>query len=254
MKIKKKKEKPILKRARKPAEAAAETRFQRIIKPVALRWKLIVAVAASAIVIGAAVGGFFWYRHDREVRAARAYAHVQERLTEEVKKAGKAAGKEGGIDEEALASKTIAELENVVERFGDTATGRAAAYELASLYFGRGEYETARDLFVDVEAKSSGLEETLAAMGAADCDKALGEYDAAIGKYRLVFEKNRGEFPSVPAAMELADCYRQTGKLGDAAKMYRYVLDYHRFSPYAGEADRQLRQVEAVMEAEKKSP
>jgi tetratricopeptide (TPR) repeat protein len=254
MKIKKKKEKPILKRARKPAEAAAETRFQRVIRPVAKRWKLIVAIAGGAVVLAAAVGGFFWYRHDREVRAARAYAHVQERLTEEVKKAGVAAGKEGRVDEEALATKTVAELENVVERFGDTATGRAAAYELASLYFGRGEYENARKLFADVEAKSSGLEETLAAMGVADCDRALGEYDAAISKYRLVFEKNRGEFPGVPAAMNLAGCYRQTGKLGEAAKMYRYVLDYHRLSPYAGEADRELRRVEAVMEAEKKSP
>ncbi len=252
MKIKKKKEKPILKRARKPAEAAAETRFQRIIRPVTKRWKLIVVVAGGAIVLAAAVSGFFWYRHDREVRAARAYAHVQERLTEEFKKAGKAAGQEGQVDEEALTVKTIAELQNVVERFGDTATGRAAAYELASLYFDRGEYEKARELFAGIETKSSGLEATLAALGAADCDKALGDYDAAISKYRLVFDKNRGEFPSVPAAMNLAACYRQTGNLGEAAKMYRYVLDYHLFSPYAGEADRELREVEAAIKAAEK--
>ncbi len=254
MKIKKKKEKPILKRARKPAEAAAESRFQRIFKPVIKRWKIIAVVAGGAAILAVAVGGFFWYRHDREVRAARAYAYVQERLADEVRKAGEAAGETGQVNEEELTAKTIAELENLVERFGDTATGRVATYELASLYFDRGEYEKARGLFVEVEAKSSGLEETLASLGEADCDKALGEYDAAIAKYRIVFEENRGEFPSVPAAMALAGCYRETGKLGDAAKMYRYVLDYHRFSPYAGEAGRELKEVEAVLAAESESP
>lgn len=249
MKIKRKKEKPILKRARKPAEAAAETRFQRIVKPFVRRWKVIAAVAGGVAVIAAAVGGYAWYRGDREARAARAYAGVQERVAEEVKKAAEAAGEMGKLDEDELAAKTTAELENLVERFGDTGTGRAATYELASLYFDRGEYEKARELFVNVEAKSSGLENVLAAIGAADCEKALGNYDAAVSKYRLIFDNYRGEFPSVPVAMDLAECYRATGKLEEAVKTYRYVLDYHRLSPYAAEAERELRKTEAVLAA-----
>ncbi len=251
MKIKKRKEKAILKRARRPAEAVAETRFRRIIKPVVKRWKVIAAVAGSVAIAGTAVGGYAWYRRDREVRAARAYAHVQERIADEVKKAAEAAGEEGKLDEDELAAKTSAELENLVNRFGDTGTGRAATYELASLYFDRGEYEEAQELFAKVEAKSSGLEEVLAAVGVADCDKALGNYDAAISKYRQIFDNYRGEFPSVPVAMGLAECYRETGKLDEAVKTYRYVLDYHRLSPYAAEAERELRKTEAVIAAKR---
>lgn len=250
MKIKKKKEKPILKRARKPAEAAAETRFQKITKPFVKRWKLIVVVVGSVAVVAAAIGGYAWYRRDREVRAAKAYAGVQERMAEEIKKAAEAAGEEGKLNEDEIMAKTAAELENLVERFGDTGTGRAATYELASLYFERGDYEKARDLFVTVEAKSSGLENVLASVGIADCEKALGNYDGAISKYRTIFDSHRGEFPSVPVAMDLAECYRATGKLDEAVKTYRYVLDYHRLSPYAAEAERELAKTEALIAAE----
>jgi tetratricopeptide (TPR) repeat protein len=193
------------------------------------------------------VGGYAWYRHDRELRAADAYAGVQERLAEEAEKIAKAAGEEGNIDEEKLLAKTTTELENLVERFGDTGTGRAATYELASLYFDRGDYEKARDLFSKVEAKSKGLEKVLAGVGVADCEKATGNYDAAIAKYRVIFDNHRGEFPSVPVAMNLAECYRETGKLDEAANTYRYVLDYHRLSPYAPEAERGLSEAEALM-------
>lgn len=249
MKIKKKKEKPILKRARRPAEAAAETRFQKITKPFVRRWKVIVAVAGSVVLVAAAIGGYAWYRRDREVRAAKAYAGVQERIAEEVKKAAEAAGDEGKLDEDELAAKTTAELENLVERFANTGPGRAAAYELASLYFDRGEYEKARELFDEIEAKSKGLEKVLAAVGVADCEKALGNYEGAVSKYRLIFDNHRGEFPSVPVAMDLAECYRETGKLDEAVKTYRYVLDYHRLSPYAAEAERELNKTEALIAA-----
>ena len=251
MKIKKRKEKAILKRARKPLEAVAETRFRRIINPFVKRWKIIAAVAGGVAVVAAAVGGYAWYRRDREVRAARAYAYVQERIADEVKNAAEAAGEEGKLDEDELAAKTSAELENLVKRFGNTGTGRAATYELASLYFDRGEYEKSRELFAKVEEKSSGLEEVLAAVGVADCDKALGDYDAAISKYRRIFDNYRGEFPSVPVAINLAECYQETGKLEEAVKTYRYVLDYHRLSPYAAEAERELRKTEAVIAAKR---
>jgi tetratricopeptide (TPR) repeat protein len=252
MKIKKKKGRPILKRARQPAEVAAETRLQKIFKPVIKRWKLIAAVAAGVAVAAGAVGGYAWYRRDREVKAARGYAGVHERVAEEVKKAVEAAGEEGQLNGDEIATKTAAELENLVQRFGDTAAGRVAAYELASLYFDRAEYKKALRLFSDLEGKSSGLEEVLAAKGSADCHKAVGDYDAAITKYRIIFESHKGEFPCVPAAMSLGECYQEKGQLDEAAKMYRYVLDYHGFSPYAAQAERELKKVKAVIAAERK--
>lgn len=252
MKIKRKKEKPILKRARLPAEVAAETRLQKIFKPVIRRWKLIAAVAAGIAVAAGAVGGYAWYRRDREVRAARAYARVQERIADEVKKAAEATGEEGKLDEGEIAGKAIAEFENLIGRFGDTATGRVASYELASLYFDRGEYEKALRLFSDLEGKSSGLEEVLAAQGSADCHRALGNYDAAITKYRVIFESRKGQFPCVMVAIKLGECYQKKGQLDEAVKMYRYVLDYHGLSPYAAQAQREMEKVKAVLAAKRK--
>lgn len=247
MKIKKKKrkEKPILKRARVPAEAAAKTGFRKFIDPVVRRWKLIAAVAGGLAVAGLAVGGYFYYRHDREMRAARAYGRVQEKINDLVREQLEKQGEEAEIDEEKVNALTVTELKNLIERYGDTATGRAAKYELASLYFDEGEFDEARLLFVEVEKKASGLEGVLAAKGVADCDKAAGDYEAAIPQYERIFEDWKGEFPCVPVAMDLAECYKSAGRAGDATPLYRYVLDYHRLSPYAEKAQRELDKAEA---------
>lgn len=247
MKIKKKKrkEKPILKRARAPIEAAAKTGFRKIIDPVVRRWKLIALAAGAVVLVGAGVGGYFYYRYDREMRAARAYGHVQEKIADMVREEMEKKGEAAELDEDEINAKTAAELENLIERFGDTATGRAAKYELATLYFDEGKYEEARLLFAGVEKGASGLEGVLAAKGVADCHKAAGEYDAAISKYERIFEDHKGEFPCVPVAMDLAECYKQAGRTEDAVALYRYVLDYNRLSPYAEKAERELTKAEA---------
>jgi tetratricopeptide (TPR) repeat protein len=247
MKIKKKKrkEKPILKRARVPAEAAAKTGFRKFIDPVVRRWKIIAVVAGVLAVAGLVVGGYFYYRHDREMRAARAYGRVQEKIADLVEKEADKQGEEVKIDEEKVNALTVTELQNLVERYGDTATGRAAKYELASLYFDTGKVEQARPLFAEVAKKASGLEGVLGAKGVADCDKAAGDYEAAIPAYERIFESHKGEFPSVPVAMDLAECYKTVGRTEDATKLYRYVLDYHRLSPYAERAGRELAKAEA---------
>jgi uncharacterized protein YcfJ len=107
MKIKKRKVKPILKRARKPAEAAAETRLRRIVKAVLGRWKVIAAAFAAVIVVGAAIGGYFAYRHDREVRAARAYARVQGKITDIEREAAEKSGEERKLAEDGIDAKAI---------------------------------------------------------------------------------------------------------------------------------------------------
>ncbi|NIT36501.1 MAG: tetratricopeptide repeat protein [candidate division Zixibacteria bacterium] len=247
MKIKKRKVKPILKRARKPAEAAAETRLRKIVKPVLERWRVIAAAVAAVVVVAAGIGGYFAYRHDREVRAARAYARAQGKITDMVRDAAEKSGEERKLAEDEIDAKTASELESVVERYGDTATGRAAKYTLASLYFDQGKYDEAQKLFKTLEDKASGLEKALAAKGVADCYKARLEYGAAISKYRDVFESHKFEFPAVPVAMDLAECYRETGRPKAAAEMYQYILDYHPLSPYAEQAARELKNVEAVI-------
>jgi len=247
MKIKKKKRtgKPILKRARAPVEAAAKTGFRKFIDPVVRRWKLIAAVAGALAVVGLAVGGYFYYRHDREMRAARAYGHVQEKIADLVQEQIEKKGEEAELDEDAINATTAAELKNLIGRYGDTATGRAAKYELASLYFDDGKFDEARLLFAEAEKKASSLDKVLAAKGVADCDKAAGDYEAAIPRYERIFEDHKGEFPCVPVAMDLAECYKRVGRAEDAAKLYRYVLDYHRLSPYAEKAERELAKAEA---------
>jgi tetratricopeptide (TPR) repeat protein len=247
MKIKKKKkrEKPILKRARIPAEATAKTGFRKFVDPFVRRWKWIAAGVGVLAVIGLAIGGYFYYHHDREIRAARAYGRVQDKIADLVQEQIEKQGEEVELDEDAINELTVTELQNLIERYGDTATGRAAKYELASLYFDEGKFDEARALFVEVEKKASGLEGVLAAKGVADCDKAAGDYEAAIPQYERIFEDHKGEFPCVPVAMDLAECYKSAGRAEDATPLYRYVLDYHRLSPYAERAQRELAKAEA---------
>jgi tetratricopeptide (TPR) repeat protein len=251
MRIKKKKTKPILARARIPAERAAETRFQRLFSPVVSHWRIIGGVALGVVVLGGAVGGYFWYKHDREIRAARAYGMVLDRAAERMAAAAKKAGPQGNVDEKPLDAELAKELGEFVDRFGSTGAGLAAIYELASLRFEQGNYAEARELFARVEKDGRGLDQTLAGKGVADCDKAVGKYDAAITGYKAIFDRSGDKFPAVAVAAELAGCYAAVGKEEEAAKYYQYVLDYHRLSPFAGEAAVELAKIRAAEEAAK---
>jgi len=248
VRIKKKKRKPILSRARTSAEAGAETRWQKIFRPVVSRWRLVAIVAGAVIITAGAVGGFFWYRNDREIRAARAYGRIQTEAAARREEAVKKAGKEGRVDEEKLAAANRDDLEGVIGRFGNTGAGRAAMYELASLYFEKGDYKKAAELFRRVRTASAGLERKRAAKGVGDCLRAEGDYKAAIREYQGLYEESGDDFPATPVAMALADCYRKVGKSIEAAKLYRRILDYHRLSPYARDAAQRLAEVEALSE------
>ncbi len=249
MKVKKTKEKAILARARKPIEAKADTGPRRVLRTFAGRWRLFAAVGGAVIVAGAAVGGYFWYRNDRENRAARAYARVSEASTERVKEAVKKAGPAGKVDEKKLKAEALKDLRGYVGRYENTGAGRAAACELAGLYFESGKYKEARSYFAAVEKTGAGLERNLAAKGVADCDKALGDYKKARAKYEKLLDEVGENFPEVPVAMALADCYQKNGKKKEALKLYRHVLDYHAGSPYAPEAAGEVGKLEALAEA-----
>jgi tetratricopeptide (TPR) repeat protein len=252
MKIKKRKKKPILKRARIPAEAAARTGFRKFTDPVVRRWKLIAAATGALALVAAGVGGYLYYRHDRELRAARAYGHVRTKIEDMVRAEMEKQGEGARIDETKINAAAQAEMQSLIERYGDTDAGQTAKYELASIYFDQGKYEEAGALFAQVEKDASGLAAVLAAKGVADCHRAVGDYDAAIAKYKRLFEEHKGEFPAVPVAMDLADCYRRTGRAEEAVKLYRYVVDYHRLSPYAGKAEMELAKAEAEAAAKEK--
>ena len=246
MKIKKTKEKPILARARKPAELASRSRFKVILETVRGRWKTVAAVAGAAFLVGAAIGGYSWYRHDREVRAAKAYATVQKNVRERVEAEVKKAGESGRVDDKKIAGIAEDELRNMIERYPDTSTGLAATYELASLCFEQGDYKEARALFATVEAKTKGLEKTLAAKGVADCDRALNDKARALAEYRELYDQEPDGFPGVAIGMDLAELYVAAGKPEEAKKIYRRIVEYDALSAYAGDAARELALLENV--------
>jgi len=249
MKVKRKKEKPILARARRPVEAKADTPLKRIWRGFAERWRLVAAMVGALVIAGAAVGGYFWYRHDREDRAGRAYARITENAVKRAEDAFKKAGKEGRVDEKKLTAGTMKDLDAFTKKYENTDAGRAAAYELAGLYFGQGNYKEARARFEALEKTGKGLERILSSKGVADCYRALGDYKKAIAKYREVYGQAGEKFPSVPTAMALAECYRHEGNTAEALKLYRHILDYHAGSPYAMEAATEYAKLEATAEA-----
>jgi tetratricopeptide (TPR) repeat protein len=246
MKVKKEKGKPILARARKPAEAAALTPAQKFLRPIVVRWRIIAVTAAAAVVIAGAVGGYFWYVNHREDKAARAYARLQGKTTERITEAAKKAGKDGRVDEKALKTALARDLDEFVKRYGNTGTGRAAAFELASLYFDQGDYKEARARFDWLRGRSRGPEALLAEKGAADCARAEGDIKGAITIYQKIYNRDPDGFPGVPVGMALAACYVHEGRTGDAEEIYRRILDYNSFSPYAPEAAQELTKLDQV--------
>jgi len=240
--------KPILARARKPAEAAARTPIQKFIAPIVKHWRAIVIAAGGVVLIGAAVGGFYWLRNDREDRAARAYAHLQGIAADRAADAALKAGKDGKIDEKTLEAATIKDLNEFISKYGNTGAGRAAQYELASLYFEAGKTKEAAALFAEVAAKGKGPERTMAAVGVADCAVAAGDYKSAIPKYQKVYDAAPDGFPGVAVGVKLAACLEHEGKADDAAKIYRRILDYNALSPFAADAAEALSKIEQVKE------
>jgi len=246
MKIKKEAGRPILARARKPAEAAAVTPVQRILRPVLVRWRVIALVAGAVLVVGGAFGGYLWYRDNKEDKATRAYARMQGKAAERAAVAAKKAGKNGAVDQKELDAATVRDLDEFVKRYGATGAGRASAYQLGSLLFDQGKYNDARKRFAYVKARSKGPEALLAAKGIADCDRAVGNYKAAITGYRTIYESGKDGFPGVPVGMALAACYNHEGQTGEAEKIYRRILDYDALSPYAPEAAQELAKLEQI--------
>jgi len=246
MRIKKTKHKPILARERKPLEAAAETPVQRFFKPITKRWRLIAGIAAGVIVTAAIIGGTIWYRHDREDRAARAYALLRGKAVTRAEEAAKKAGASGNVDEDKLVTATIKDIGEFTARYGETGTGRAATYDLASIYFDRGDYKKASANFADVKSKAKGLEKTLAAKGIGDCYLGQGDYKRAIATYKEIYDAAPDGFPGVAVGMALAECYRHEGRNKDAAAIYRRVVDYNALSPFAAEAREELTRFEEI--------
>ncbi len=246
MKVKKDKGKPILARARKPAEAAAVTPAHKFFRPIIARWRLIVVVIGAVIVAAGAVGGYWWYLSQREDKAARAYARLQGEATERAMEAGKKAGKSGQVDEKKLRAERAQDLEAFIKRYGNTGTGRAAVMELGSLYFEQGDYKKARDRFEWVRGRSKGTEALLAEKSVGDCARAQKDYKGAIATYKKVYDREPDGFPGVPAGMALAACYVHEGQSDEAAKIYRRILDYNAFSPYAPEAAEELAKMDQI--------
>jgi len=249
MKVKKSSGKPILARARRPLEKAADTPGRRFVKALAARWRLIVGVAAGTLVVAAGIVGYFWYRNDREERAARAYARLSDAGTVRLEDAYKKAGPEGRIDEKKLTAQLIRDLENYVARYGETGPGRAASFELAGLYFEQGEYKKAKTVFARLEESGDAFEKALAAKGVGDCERALGNYKDAVAKYNALRRSCGDNFPGVPVAMALADCYRQLGDDARAKEIYRHIIENEKASPFAAEAANALAEIYAVEDA-----
>lgn len=252
MKVKKASGKPILARARRPLEIAADTRWRRFVKAVAARWKYIAVGVGAVALVTLGVTGYFWYRSDREKRAALAYAKISENAALRMEKAAKEAGATGAVDEKKLASQLIADLEEYIRRYGNTGPGKAATFELASLYYEQGNYKRARELFASLEKNNkSETARWLAAKGVADCDRAAGNLKAAVAKYEAVRRECGDRFPKVPLAMALADCYYRMGELDKAKEIYRAVVEDDKASPYAAEAAERLAKLYALIDAGK---
>jgi FimV-like protein len=121
----------------------------------------------------------------------------------------------------------------------DSAPGRLARYNAASILMTLGRYDEALAHY-DRLTSGSDLVARGAALGRAQAQLRAGRYDPAIEQLRTLSTQTNPVMPVDGILMELAKAYRASGKVDDARKTLTEIVEKHADSPFAAEARSEL--------------
>jgi TolA-binding protein len=199
---------------------------------------------AAVIVVGAAVGGWMYWRRHRANEAGAllgiAMATAQAPITPAPSLPGATQTPGTFPTEQARAEATIKLLTQAADTYPNTDEGIAARYQLASELLSVGRLDEAQAAFSTVAASGSSLYASLARLGQAEALMAAGKTDDAITIYTELAAARDSALPVDGLLMELARASQKAGKSQDARAAFKRVVDEFPDSTYAADARQQL--------------
>jgi tetratricopeptide (TPR) repeat protein len=121
--------------------------------------------------------------------------------------------------------------------------GQSARYQAASILVSLGRFDEAIAQYDRVIADASGLLVQMARLGKAEAQLRAAKYDAAIGTFKELSERQDSGVPKEALLLELARAYRLAGKPEDARKTLTQITEQHADSPFATEARTELEKI-----------
>ena len=214
-----------------------------------------VTVAVVAIVVLAlAVGGFMWWRQQRNAKAA---ALLAEAMT--VAEAPVAPATSPPTPGETPAAQTPtpppgsypteqAKLEAAVPKFmaaaeayPSTASGLAARYHAAAALAALGRDKEAEQRYREViEAGGTTLYARMARLGLAEVQVRQKQFDPAINALKELSTSAKDDLPVDAILMQLGRAYLLAGRKAEATQTFKRITDEFPTSLYAAEARREL--------------
>ena len=193
---------------------------------------LVIGIGVGVVVLIAAIIGFVYYQN---VQAEEAQVLLSEVLP----------AYEAGRFQEALEGASgDGGLLAIVNEYGGTPAGNLAAFYAADSYYNLGNYEEARDFFLEYDGDDSIIAASALA-GAAMANENLEAYEAAGDLFLRAVRVYPDELTAPRYLMNAGRAYEEAGALDDARAAYERVLNEYPDAPVASDVELRLARVTA---------
>lgn len=193
---------------------------------------LVIGIGVGVVVLIAAILGYVYYQNQR--------ADEAQVLLSEVLPAY-----EAGRFQEALdGASGDGGLLYLADAYGGTPAGNLAAFYAADSHYNLGNYEAARDFFLDFDGDDSIIAASALA-GAAMANENLGAYEEAGDLFLRAVGVYPDELTAPRYLMGAGRAYEEAGALDDAQAAYERVLNEYPDAQVAGDVELRLARVAA---------
>jgi TolA-binding protein len=216
----------------------------RFLTAVAAHRDRIILGAVVLVAVGAAAGGYGYWKGRTEDQASALLAQAMAVSQAPIVPAPTVPGatQQAGTypTEQAKLEAARKGFEQVVGSYPSTASGEAARYHLGSVLLMMGRHAEAEAAFRDLGGRSASLYGQAARLGLAQALAAQAKYADAIKTLTDLSAERDGAMPVDGVLMELARVSEKAGKREEARAAFRRVVDEFPESPYVPEARARL--------------
>lgn len=156
-------------------------------------------------------------------------------------------------NDEAIANRMLGEARNVQAltairtQYPGTPAAPLALLQIAKAQFDSGDYLTANTSYSEFLSDNAKHPlAPIAEMGKIHCTEAMGQTAEAMAAFKAFGEKNPDSFLAPLAALGRARCLQQLGRLDESRAAYEDFLAAHPKTPWKGEIEDALKNIERV--------
>jgi TolA-binding protein len=204
----------------------------------------IVAVVLGAVVIGAALTGFFFWRKGQADRAGAMLGIAMDTATAPIAPPSTLPGATQAPGTYATAkarSEAALKLyQDLYTTYPSTDAGLTARYEAAGELLSLSRVSEAETLYNEVIATNSAVYAPMARLALAQAKLVSGKFDEAVKMFTDLAGDRDGAAPVDGVLMQLAQASVKAGKVDEARAAYKRVIDEFGASGYAAEARQRL--------------